>query len=114
VEQLLRRMDGAVVCERTSVADSPFTRLKGLLGRDGLERGEGLLLRPASSVHTCFMRFPIDVVWLDRELVVLGIADGLEPWRTSGKRGAKAALELPAGEAARRGLAVGDRLELAA
>ena len=107
-------MDGAVVCERTSVADSPFTRLKGLLGRDGLEAGEGLLLRPASSVHTCFMRFPIDVVFLDRELVVLGIADGLAPWKAAGKRGAKAALELPAGEAARRGLAVGDRLTLAA
>jgi uncharacterized membrane protein (UPF0127 family) len=114
VEQLLRRMDGAIVCERTCVADSPFTRLKGLLGRDGLEPGEGLLLRPASSVHTCFMRFPIDVVFLDRELVVLDISDELEPWRTAGKRGAKAALELPAGEAARRGLAVGDQLTLAA
>ena len=114
MEQLLKRMDGAIVCERTSVADSPFTRLKGLLGRDGLERGEGLLLRPASSVHTWFMRFPIDVVWLDRELVVVGIADELDPWRAAGKRGAKAALELPAGEAARRGLAVGDQLELAA
>ena len=107
-------MDGALVCERTSVADSPFTRLKGLLGRNGLEAGEGLLLRPASSVQTCFMRFPIDVVFLNRELVVLGIADELWPWRAAGKRGAKAALELPAGEAARRGLAVGDRLELAA
>jgi uncharacterized protein len=114
VEQLLKRMDGAIVCERTSVADSPFTRLKGLLGRDGLEPGEGLLLRPAASVHTWFMRFPIDVVFLDRELVVLGIADELHPWRAAGKRGAKAALELPAGEAARRGLAVGDQLELAA
>src|SRR5919106_6311089 len=102
-------MDGGIVCERTSVADSPFTPLKGLLGRDGLERGEGLLLRPASSVHTWFMRFPIDVVWLDRELVVVGIADELDPWRAAGKRGAKAALELPAGEAARRGLAVGDQ-----
>ena len=114
MEQLLRRMDGAIVCERTCVADSPFTRLKGLLGRDGLEPGEGLLLRPASSVHTWFMRFAIDVVWLDRELVVLGIADELSPWRAAGQRGAKAALELPAGEAARRGLAVGDQLELAA
>ncbi|MBA2568712.1 MAG: DUF192 domain-containing protein [Actinobacteria bacterium] len=108
------RVDGAVVCERTCVADSPFTRMKGLLGRDGLEPGEGLLLRPASSVHTWFMRFPIDVVFLDRGLVVVGIADLLEPWRAAGRRGAKSALELPAGEAARRGLSVGDQLTLAA
>jgi uncharacterized protein len=108
------RMDGVTVCERTCVADTPFTRMKGLLGRDGLEQGEGLLLRPASSIHTWFMRFPIDVVFLDRELVVVGIADGVEPWRAAGRRGAKAALELPAGEAARRGLSVGDQLTLAA
>lgn len=112
--ELLRQVDGAVVCERVSVADSPFTRLKGLLGRSGLEQGEGLLLRPASSVHTCFMRFPIDAVFLDRELVVVGISDGLEPWRAAGRRGAKAVLELSAGEAARRGLSVGEQLTLAA
>jgi uncharacterized membrane protein (UPF0127 family) len=60
------------------------------------------------------MRFPIDVVFLDRGLVVVGIADRVEPWRAAGRRGAKAALELRAGEAARRGLAVGDQLTLAA
>ena len=68
----LRRNDGTIVCERCTVAESPLTRLRGLLGRDGLEPGEGLLLRPASAVHTYFMRFPIDVVFLDRALVVLG------------------------------------------
>jgi uncharacterized membrane protein (UPF0127 family) len=110
----LRREDGTVVCERCTLADSPLTRLRGLLGRDGLEQGEGLLLRPASSIHTFFMRFPIDAVFLDRSLVVLGIADGVEPWRAASQRGAKAILELPAGESSRRGLAVGDQLTLAA
>ena len=56
------------------------------------------MLRPASAVHTYFMRFPIDVVFLDRALVVLGIADELDPWRAASRRGAKAVLELPAGE----------------
>jgi uncharacterized membrane protein (UPF0127 family) len=59
------------------------------------------------------MRFPIDVVFLDRDLTVTAVVAALEPWRTAGRRGAKAVLELPAGEAARRGLGVGDRLELA-
>jgi uncharacterized membrane protein (UPF0127 family) len=112
--QTLRRDDGTLVCERCGVADNPLTRLKGLLGRDGLEPGEGLLLRPASSVHTYFMRFPIDVVFLDRALVVVGIADSVEPWKARSRKGAKAVLELPAGESQRRGLAVGDQLELAA
>jgi uncharacterized membrane protein (UPF0127 family) len=113
-ELTLRRADGEVVCERCTLADSPVTRLKGLLGRDGLEQGEGLLLQPASSIHTFFMRFPIDVVFLDRTLVVVGIQDEIEPWRAAAQRGAKAVLELPAGESSRRGLAVGDQLTLAA
>src|SRR5262245_41832968 len=112
--QTLRREDGTIVCERCAVADKPLTRMKGLLGRDGLDSGEGLLLRPASSVHTYFMRFPIDVVFLDDALVVVGISDSVDPWRASSRQGAKAVLELPAGESERRGLAVGDRLELAA
>jgi uncharacterized protein len=110
----LKREDGTVVCERCTLADSPVSRMRGLLGRDGLEQGEGILLRPASSVHTFFMRFPIDVVFLDRSLVVLGITDELDPWRAASQRGAKAVLELPAGETSRRGLAVGDKLTLAA
>ena len=113
-EQILRRADGAVVCERCTLADSPLTRLRGLLGRDGLDRGEGLLLRPASSIHTFFMRFPIDVVFLDRALVVVAVADRIEPWRAASQRGAKAVLELPAGESSRRGISVGDQLTLAA
>jgi uncharacterized membrane protein (UPF0127 family) len=112
-ELTLRREDGTVVCERCTLADSPVTRLRGLLGRAGLEQGEGLLLRPASSVHTFFMRFPIDVVFLDRTLVVLGVADSVDPWRAASRRGAKAVLELPAGESSRRGLTVGDQLSFA-
>ena len=108
------RADGTVVCERCTLADSAVSRMRGLLGRDGLEQGEGLLLRPASSIHTFFMRFPIDAVFLDRDLAVLGIEDGIAPWRAASQRGAKAVLELPAGESSRRGLAVGDRLTLAA
>jgi uncharacterized membrane protein (UPF0127 family) len=84
----------------------------GLLGRRKLPSGEGLLLRPASSVHTLFMRFSIDVVFLDRDGEVVKIAASVRPWRTAGARGAKAVLELPAGEAERRELRVGDRLDL--
>jgi hypothetical protein len=86
--------------------------MKGLLGRSELPAGEGILLKPAGSVHTLFMRFPIDVVYLDKELTVLGVRRALRPWRTSGQRGAKAALELAAGEAARVGIEPGAKLRL--
>jgi len=96
------------------VADSPLTRLRGLLGRRGLEPGEGLLIRPTGSIHTCFMRFPIDAVFLDREGCVVGVASGVRPWRAAARRRARAVLELGAGQAVARGVAVGDRIVLEA
>jgi uncharacterized membrane protein (UPF0127 family) len=106
-EVALANDDGTVVCERCLLAETPLARLRGLLGRDELPAGEGLLLRPAGSIHTAFMRFPIDAVFLDRDDRVLKVAADLVPWRTAACRGARAVLELPGGEAARRGLRVG-------
>ena len=101
-----------VVCERCELADGPLTRLRGLLGRASLEPGEGLLLRPSAAVHTMFMRFPIDVVFLDRDRRVLDIRADVKPWRAAARRGAREVLELAAGEGSHRGLRVGERLEL--
>ena len=78
--------------------------MRGLLGRKELPSGEGILLKPSGSIHTFFMRFPIDVVFLDRELRVVAIAPDVPPWRMRGARGAKAVVELAAGEASRRAL----------
>jgi hypothetical protein len=107
----LTRTDGAVVCERCAVADRPWSRLRGLLGRAGLEPEEGLLLRPAGSIHMAFMRFTIDAVFCDRDLVVIDVVRGLRPWRAAGRRGAKVVIELAEGAA--EGLGPGDRLALA-
>jgi uncharacterized protein len=106
----LERRDGGPVCDRCRVADRPLARMRGLLGRRDLPRGEGVLLRPAASVHTWFMRFPIDVVFLDRDLCVLKVVPDLAPWRIASGRGARAVLELAAGECERRGVRPGDRL----
>jgi len=106
----LRRTDGTVICECCVVASSPLRRMRGLLGRRELPPDEGILLRPASSIHCWFMRIPIDVVFLDGELTVLRVAENVKPWRMRSHGGAKAVLELAAGECARRGLAQGDRL----
>jgi hypothetical protein len=90
-----------------SLAATPARRLRGLIGRRRVPAP--LLIVPARSVHTCGMRRPIDVVFLDADLVVVKVVRGLRPWRAAGARGAVAALELVAGAAACR---PGDRFEL--
>lgn len=101
---------GTLVCEAVVIADRAVPRLRGLLGRGSLPTGEGLLLQPAPSIHTAFMRFPIDVIFLDRNLEVVKRVEALGPWRTASARHARAALELAAGQTAARGIEIGDRL----
>jgi uncharacterized membrane protein (UPF0127 family) len=106
------REDGTPLWGGGALADNPGSRLKGLLGRTGLERDEGLLLSPAPAIHTCFMRFPIDAVFLDRDLRVVGVAPRLSPWRWARRARARAVLELSAGESERRGVRLGERLSV--
>ncbi len=72
-------------------------RMRGLLGRPPLAEGEGLLIVPCPSVHTLFMAYPIDLVFLDRDWRVLRLIDSLPPWRMAGASGAYMTLELAAG-----------------
>ena len=108
----LRNENGEIVCDRCTVARDTYSRMVGLLGRTGLAEGEGILLQPAGSIHTFFMRFPIDAVFLDREQRVVRVAAGLRPWRTAVARRSRSVLELAAGEAARVGLQPGNVLQL--
>jgi uncharacterized membrane protein (UPF0127 family) len=111
--KLLLARERRVVCERCEVADKALTRMRGLLGRTGLPRGHGLFIEPTWSVHTWFMRFPIDVVFLDRDLTVLKIRKDMGPWRAAARFRARSVLELAAGECDRLHLEVGDRLAFA-
>jgi uncharacterized protein len=106
----LRREDGRIVCERVVVADRAHRRMRGLLGRKYLRQGEGMVLRPGWSIHTAFMRFPIDAIFLDADQVVIKIEHEVGQWRTVSCRGAREVVELSAGECRRRGLEVGDRV----
>lgn len=89
---------GEVLATDVSVADTLFSRARGLLGRKQLQSGEGLLITPCKGVHTFFMRFPIDVVFLDRDNRVINAIENLRPNRLTGVRlsGAKV-LEVAAG-----------------
>jgi uncharacterized membrane protein (UPF0127 family) len=101
---------GNVVCEHVELADRPLSRMRGLLGREVLPPGEGMLLRPAPSIHTAFMRFAIDAVFIDHDMVVLRVVSRIKPWRIATARTAWGLVELAAGEAERRGVGPGDRL----
>lgn len=112
----LNRTRATILCARLEDAGGLAGQSRGLLGRDGLEPGQGMLFvrgrfEPFMWMHMFFMRFPINVVFLDREGRVIRINHQLKPWRVSSiVFGARSALELAAGAAARSGTMVGDRV----
>ena len=112
---IARNLDtGAVVADNVAVADTRATRAVGLLSRDGLNPGEALWIVPSRGVHTCWMRFTIDVVALDGSGVVVDRVANLKPWRIRlPRRGTAGVLELPAGTLDQSGTRVGHRIEFA-
>lgn len=111
--RVVNESKGTVVAERARLAASFWSRLCGLMGRRSLAEGEALLLSPCSSVHTLFMRFPIDVVFLDSGNRVVKVVSELCPFRAAVAPGsARSALELAAGAATRAQVEPGDRLAL--
>lgn len=96
---------------KIKIADNFILRLAGLMFKKRLPQSTGLLLAPCNSVHMCFMRFAIDVVYLDKDYKILKIVTNLKPWiGLSMCRKAWATLEMAAGEAERCSLAVGKKL----
>jgi uncharacterized protein len=115
----LRRADGGEPLWRLEVADSWWQRLKGLIGRRELRPGAGLYLPGTNSIHMLLMRFPIDCAFVgpmsaDGTRPVVSVHHGLRPWTgvVWWARGARGAVELPAGSLAAAGLKVGDRVRL--
>jgi uncharacterized protein len=103
----------AVIAKAVELADDRETRNRGLLGRDRLEPGAGLALTPCFAIHTFFMRFPIDVVFLDRYGFVQRVVHRLAPWRLAIVPGARMVIELEAGAAQKQRVREGDNLYLA-
>lgn len=112
--RMVNKTRGTVIAEDVRVADGIWSRFWGLMGRKSLPEGGGLLLRPSSSIHTAFMRFPLDIVFLDRDLRVVKVAPEVKPFRARVALGggAHSALELNAGVAAVTGIELGDELAL--
>jgi uncharacterized membrane protein (UPF0127 family) len=100
-----------VLATRLELADSAAKRNKGLLGRKGLEPGGGLWIIPCESVHTFFMQFAIDLIYIDRDFRIKKVRRAVGPWRLSVCFSAHSILELPAGTIAATQTRNGDIVE---
>jgi hypothetical protein len=109
--QILNLTRGTTLATRLDVADSGPKRNKGLLGRKSLEPGEGLWIVPCESVHTFFMQFAIDLVYLDRNHRIKKVRSSVPPWRLSACLSAHSILELPAGTIQSTQTQAGDTLQ---
>jgi uncharacterized protein len=102
---------GAMLADRAQIADTSKARNTGLLKHQRLDPGEGLWITPCEGVHTIGMKFPIDVLFLDKRHKVLKIRAAMPRWRMSACLWAHSVLELPSGTAAATGTTRGDQLE---
>jgi uncharacterized membrane protein (UPF0127 family) len=103
---------GEVVSDNATMASSPLRRMRGLLGRASLPGKEAIILRPGSSIHMLFMRFAIDVIYIDRNDRVVKVVRGLKPWRFSAARGAHSTIEMMTGATDGVSLEPGDQLRI--
>ncbi len=101
-----------VLADAGDIADTSAKRRTGLLKHERLAKGEGLWIVPCESVHTFFMKFPIDLVYLDRKKIVRKVRRAVPPWRLSACFAAHSILELPAGAIDATGTAVGDEISI--
>ena len=103
--RLIDAETGEVIVERLEVAGNPWSRFMGLMGRPSIDRDTGLLLEPCNQIHMFFMRFAIDVLFLDRQGGVKRVMHNLRPWHISPLVfGARSTIELPAGSLAGRSM----------
>ena len=109
---LMNMNQAAILARQVKVADSFFTRLKGLLGTECLPVGQALFIKPCKSVHTFGMRYAIDVIFIDTAYRIVKLIENMPPGKVAAANGAAYVVELPAGTIARTETKVGHKLEL--
>ena len=111
--KIINQTRSIVVADDAIVANTLLSRVRGLLGKKGLNKGQALILKPSNSIHTCIMRFPIDVLFVDKDNQVIGTVHSLAPFRlTRVYLKAKFTVELSAGAIGKTATHIGDKLIL--
>jgi uncharacterized membrane protein (UPF0127 family) len=109
--RIWNRTRNALLADRADIADTSQKRRTGLLKHTALNQGEGLWIAPCEAVHTIGMKFPIDVIYLDKKRRILKLRTSMPKWRFSACLRAHSVLELPAGASQSTQTVVGDQLE---
>ncbi|MBV8818522.1 MAG: DUF192 domain-containing protein [Acidobacteriaceae bacterium] len=109
--RIWNRTRDALLADRADIADTSEKRRTGLLKHSSLNRGEGLWIAPCEAVHTIGMKFPIDVLYLDKQRRILKVRNSMPKWRVSACLRAHSVLELPAGISEHTQTVPGDQLE---
>ena len=111
--QLQDKKSRRTILTHVEVASNLWTQTIGLMGRKEMGVGRGLYIPHCNAIHTAFVRFPIDVIFLDGEMTVIRLISALPPWRMIGfVRGAKSVVELPAGTLRQKQIAIGQQFAL--
>jgi uncharacterized protein len=111
--RIINSTKDSILADKAVMADRAFSRARGLLGRKEFNKGEAMVLKPCNSVHTFFMRFAIDVVFVDKNNKVIGMLLCLKPFRITGICWqSKQAIELPVGTILSSNTTKGDSLSL--
>lgn len=111
--KIINKTKGTLLADKVTVANSSLRRLIGLLNRRQLKEGEALIIKPCNSIHTFFMRFPIDVIFVDSQNKVIAVKNCFNPWRISAVYWrAKFVIELPCGTLLNSSTTKGDDLLL--
>ncbi len=109
--KVVNQTRGLALAKEAGLADNTWTRLRGLLGRPPLQPGQGLVIKPSTGIHTWFMGYPMDAVYVAEDGEVLACVEEMAPYRFGPiKRGCRMVVELPAGTIRHTGTAVGDRI----
>lgn len=111
--KIVNRTKNTILAEDCKAADTFWSRFLGLMGKQGLPAGGGLLITPCNSIHMFFMKIPLDILFIDKKNCVVHLMENIRPWRVSPIiRNACSTIELPAGAIRESRTEVGDALDI--
>lgn len=108
---IVKSHSGKTIVDSLKIADTFFTRFKGLMGTKELREGEGLLIKPCNGIHMFWMTYSLDIIFLDKDDKVVHLIEGIKPWKVSPiVEKSKMVLELPVGTIKKYSIKLGDTI----